>query len=119
MRGWIGTVVAVVLLGVVVLLLWPVDQSERWRIVEPANRIEGKIRYLEAVRRRSVERARSAKRMPNVLLIVADDLGRHDVSAYGASPAIATPYIDALAADGLRFTNGYATAIHLRTLGAW
>ncbi len=46
---------------------------------------------------------------PNVIVIMADDLGYGDVSAYGAT-AFATPHIDRLAAEGLRFTSGYCTA---------
>ena len=46
---------------------------------------------------------------PNVLVIMADDLGYGDVSCYGAT-AIETPHIDALAAGGLRFTSGYCSA---------
>lgn len=46
---------------------------------------------------------------PNILLIVADDLGLGDVSAYG-SRSICTPNIDRLADNGIRFTNGYATS---------
>ena len=46
---------------------------------------------------------------PNILLIVADDLGLGDVSAYG-SRTISTPNIDRLAAEGIRFDNGYATS---------
>ncbi len=46
---------------------------------------------------------------PNILLIVADDLGLGDVSAYG-STTISTPNIDSLANNGIRFTNGYATS---------
>jgi arylsulfatase A-like enzyme len=45
---------------------------------------------------------------PNILLIVADDLGAGDVSAYG-NKEFATPHLDALAASGLRFTAGYVT----------
>ncbi len=45
---------------------------------------------------------------PNILLIVADDLGYGDVSCYGGAGGIDTPYIDALAASGTLFTNGYA-----------
>jgi arylsulfatase A-like enzyme len=45
---------------------------------------------------------------PNLLVIVADDLGSGDVSAYGGD--IATPSIDALAGGGIRFTDGYVTA---------
>ncbi len=46
---------------------------------------------------------------PNILLIVADDLGLGDVGAYGAT-AVKTPNIDALADEGIRFENGYATS---------
>lgn len=46
---------------------------------------------------------------PNVLLIVADDLGMGDVSAYG-STTISTPNIDSLAKAGVRFDNAYATS---------
>lgn len=46
---------------------------------------------------------------PNVLLIIADDLGVGDVSAYGYG-SISTPNIDRLADNGIRFNNGYATS---------
>lgn len=46
-------------------------------------------------------------RPPNIVIIIADDLGYGDVSCYGATE-IVTPHIDALAARGLRFTHGYA-----------
>lgn len=40
---------------------------------------------------------------PNVLIIIADDLGFNDLGCYGAA-AVATPALDQLAAQGLRFT---------------
>lgn len=43
---------------------------------------------------------------PNVVLIVADDLGRHDIGCYGGED-IPTPRLDELAADGMRCTNAY------------
>jgi arylsulfatase A-like enzyme len=46
---------------------------------------------------------------PNVIVIIADDLGRGDVSAYKKG-IIQTPNIDKLANGGVRFTNGYATS---------
>ena len=45
---------------------------------------------------------------PNILLIVADDLGYSDLGCYGGE--IATPNLDALARGGLRFTQFYNTA---------
>jgi hypothetical protein len=44
---------------------------------------------------------------PNVLLIYVDDLGYGDLGGYG-HPVIQTPNIDALAQDGMTFTNYYA-----------
>jgi len=52
--------------------------------------------------------AQKATERPNVIVILADDLGYGDTSVYG-SPIIRTPNIDALAADGVRFTRGYVT----------
>ncbi len=46
---------------------------------------------------------------PNIIVIMADDLGYGDVSCYGAT-ALNTPHIDQLAAEGLRFTSGYCSA---------
>lgn len=51
---------------------------------------------------------RPADTRPNIILIVADDHGREAVGCYG-NPAIRTPYIDQLAADGTRFTNAFCT----------
>jgi arylsulfatase A-like enzyme len=45
---------------------------------------------------------------PNVVLILADDLGTADVGAYGGRVA-RTPQLDALAAAGVRFTQGYVS----------
>lgn len=46
---------------------------------------------------------------PNIVLIVADDLGYGDLGCYGATK-IETPAIDQLAAEGMRFTNAYASS---------
>ena len=46
---------------------------------------------------------------PNVIIILADDLGYGDISCYGAT-IHQTPHIDSLASQGLRFTQGFATS---------
>jgi len=45
---------------------------------------------------------------PNIVFILADDMGHSDLGCFGAE-IIETPNIDLLAADGLRFTNFYNT----------
>ena len=51
----------------------------------------------------------TAKSTPNIVVIMADDLGYGDLSCYGATN-IETPNIDRLAANGIRFTDGYCSA---------
>ena len=53
-------------------------------------------------------RAEETPARPNILLILADDLGWSDLGCYGGE--IQTPTLDALAADGLRFTQFYNCA---------
>ena len=48
-------------------------------------------------------------RLPNIVVMYADDLGFGDVSCYGAT-ALDTPNIDRLASEGVIFYQGYATA---------
>ncbi|MEN8694524.1 MAG: sulfatase family protein [Akkermansiaceae bacterium] len=46
---------------------------------------------------------------PNIIVIMADDLGYGDLSCYGAT-TFKTPHIDALASGGQKFTHGYCSA---------
>ena len=47
----------------------------------------------------------AAEPRPNILLIMADDMGFSDLGCYGSE--IATPNLDSLAANGVRFTQFY------------
>ena len=51
--------------------------------------------------------AQPAKR-PNIILIMADDMGYSDIGCYGGE--IATPNLDSLAKSGVRFAQFYNTA---------
>jgi arylsulfatase A len=50
-----------------------------------------------------------APRLPNIVLLFADDLGYGDLACYG-HPCIRTPNLDRMAAEGMRFTDFYSTA---------
>jgi len=50
---------------------------------------------------------KSAPRSPNVIFILADDLGYGDLGCYGQKQ-IRTPHLDRLAGEGIRFTQAYA-----------
>lgn len=53
--------------------------------------------------------AQESRKRPNVVLILADDLGYGDLSYTGA-PDIKTPNIDAIASEGVEYTNYYTSA---------
>ena len=53
--------------------------------------------------------ARAASDGPNIILMVADNLGWRDLNCYG-DPNAKTPNIDRLASEGVRFTNAFVAA---------
>jgi arylsulfatase A len=55
----------------------------------------------------SANLAQAAADRPNVVLIMADDLGYHDLSCYG-SKTMRTPELDRLASEGIKLTSFYA-----------
>lgn len=48
-------------------------------------------------------------RKPNIVFIIADDLGYGDLGCYG-HPSVATPHVDRLAREGVRLTHAYANS---------
>lgn len=50
------------------------------------------------------------KRRPNIVLILADDLGYGDVGCYNAGAKVPTPNLDRLAGEGIRFTDAHSPA---------
>ena len=53
--------------------------------------------------------ANAGDRPPNIIVIMADDLGYGDLSCYGAE-SLKTPHIDQLASEGQQFRSGYCSA---------
>ncbi len=52
----------------------------------------------------------TAQTKPNIIYILTDDLGYGDVSSYNDKGKIKTPYIDKLAAEGLKFTDAHTSS---------
>lgn len=71
--------------------------------------IQNKILLLSASALALAHVLQAEEKKPNIIVILADDLGYGDLGVYG-SHTIQTPNIDELADMGVRFTNGYATS---------
>ena len=83
------------------IALWGISQvmSSQMGEIGPAQ----EINWSSAVDARD-----KSERPPNIVLILADDLGWNDISMNGPNPTTETPHIDALAEGGVTFTQGYA-----------
>ncbi|MFC2102271.1 sulfatase-like hydrolase/transferase [Bacteroidota bacterium] len=81
--------------------------TKAWKIRWDKEKLAEKASFLKGLQQEN-EDSQLASR-PNVILIMADDLGKYDVSTYGATH-IQTPNIDRIAAEGVLFENAYVTA---------
>lgn len=52
----------------------------------------------------------AAERKPNIIVLLADDLGYGELGCQGMAKDIPTPHIDSLARNGVRFTQGYVSS---------
>lgn len=81
-------------------------QRIRRRLIRECTRIASHLVFLAVLAAQST--LTLASDQPNIVLIIADDMNWDDSGAYG-HPAIRTPNIDSLAADGLLFRHAYLT----------
>ncbi len=89
--------------GVLFVSCYPLSTGAiKWRIKWDKELLSSKKEFLSGKVNNSAEQ-------PNIILIVADDLGINEVSAYGNSP-VQTPNIDKLAKQGVRCTQGYSSS---------
>lgn len=71
--------------------------------------MDKKVKVDEETKGRPSSDTVKSKRRPNVIIILADDMGHGDVSAYG-NPWIETRNIDSIGHRGVHFTDGYTSA---------
>lgn len=92
---------------VAVLLIWSLRplKNEEWDIEFDPEFQTGKDNYLENLAASPVP----GTNQPNIVLILADDLGMTDISLYG-SDFLETPNIDSIGNDGITYSQAYASA---------
>ncbi len=69
-----------------------------------------KILAVSALALAACENAKPGTAKPNIVYILADDMGYGDVSANNPASHIRTPHIDGLAAEGIRFTDAHSSS---------
>jgi len=81
---------------------WPL-KTKAWNLPEPsAAELKKKEAYLQSIKT-------GRGKTPNIVLIVADDLGKFDISLYGGVAA-ETPNIDRIGKEGVCFADGYTAS---------
>lgn len=106
-RVKVAGLIGIVLMPLLVWLLWPLA-SPRFRITDDVEKLAGKQAFLQQQATRKSASTPSTRR-PNIVLILADDLGKTDISMYG-SKHLRTPNIDSIGHSGVTFAEGYITS---------
>jgi arylsulfatase A-like enzyme len=95
--------ILLVLFIAVLFLFWPINTNGK--LIEPDKKlVEGKTAFLA-----QKDTSKSSEKKPNIIILLADDLGKYDISLYGGK-STPTPQIDSLAASGVTFTDGYVSS---------
>jgi arylsulfatase A-like enzyme len=96
-------IVLLVFAGLITFLLWPL-KSRDFTIAWDETAIQDKKKILD-----SFPKASPADSLPNIVLIVVDDLGVYDMSFYGGEK-VETPHMDGIARSGVAFGQAYVAA---------
>ena len=84
-------------------LFWPLEDADKYRISWDQEKISFKQNYLAQLQ------PNDSLNPPNIIILMADDLGKSEVSIYGNSN-VPTPNIDAIGLEGVKFTEAYVTS---------
>ncbi|OMQ12070.1 sulfatase-like hydrolase/transferase [[Flexibacter] sp. ATCC 35103] len=95
--------IVIVLFLIALFLFWPINTDGT--LIQPDKKLlAGKAAFLSE----KISTDSSFKK-PNIIILLADDLGKYDISLYGGK-STPTPQIDSLAASGVTFQDGYVSA---------
>ncbi|OOV19292.1 sulfatase-like hydrolase/transferase [Flavobacterium sp. LM4] len=95
--------ILILLLIASVFLFWPINTDGT--LIKPDEKLaEGKATFLS-----QKDTSKTSEKKPNIIILLADDLGKYDISLYGGK-STPTPQIDSLAASGVTFTDGYVSS---------
>lgn len=78
--------------------------SVKWRIKWDKKKKKGKKEYVRTGKTAKEERP------PNIIILLADDLGKYEVSVYEGVDHISTPHMDQIGKEGVVFEEAYVTA---------
>ncbi len=93
------------ILSLIISACYPVSVTRmKWRIKWDKEKAKGKEAFFDD--KKSNQRSQKA---PNVIILLADDLGKSEVSAYGEDHVL-TPNIDKIGEEGVIFDDAYTTA---------
>jgi arylsulfatase A-like enzyme len=101
-KVYIYSIAAILLFGLSGFYVFKEFGKKKWKIVFD----EEKIKFRKEFLSKPIPVIADA---PNIIIIVADDLGKHEISAYGGK-IVQTKNIDRLAKNGLRFDEAYITS---------
>ncbi len=102
MKKWIGLAL-IILTPILIFGLWPLENPE-YKIVFNQKKIDYRNNFLNQKQLTS-----DSVPPPNIVIILADDLSLMDVSSYGGKN-VKTENIDRIAANGVRFEEGYISS---------
>ena len=96
-------ITALILIPLLIFGFWPLG-NPRYKIVFDAHKIEYRTNFLE-----QAPPHQDSIPLPNIVVILADDLGLMDVSLYGGKN-VTTKHIDAIGQQGVVFEEGYISS---------
>lgn len=94
----------ILILALLLFGCYPLTTTKsEWRIKDDPNELSKKEIYLNSIKQ-------DPSKKYNVIIIMADDLGKNEVTCYNPDSDVKTPNIDRISSNGVHFNNAYVTA---------